>query len=238
MSGAAKDKRKNLLITGAVFLAAILMGTLLKSNLTISAETPYPTGLPGLLQLEIENEGLAAENERLRQELTQLQNSRNVSALAGEQMDAARLNAGQVELTGPGIRVVLDDAVVRESEGYGNYVIHEQYLRQLVNVLWSGGAEAIAVNDQRVTGQTEIFCSGAFIQINGTRQSPPYRIVALGNQSDLRAALQFYFWDKLGYYQQQYGITRELEIPTQHLSVPAAKTRPIRFAAQAREGGT
>ncbi|MDR1070840.1 MAG: DUF881 domain-containing protein [Gracilibacteraceae bacterium] len=233
MEGAA---RKNWPLTAAVFLVVLLTVTLLKSNLTATAEPSYPTGLPGLLQLEIENERLAAENERLRQDLTQLQNSQNGSALASEQMDTARLNAGQIELTGSGIRVTLDDALERENSGYGNYVIHEEYLRQLVNVLWSGGAEAIAINDQRVTGQTEIFCSGAFIQINGTRQSPPYKIVALGNQSDLRAALQFYFWDKLGYYQQQYGITRELEIPVQPLTVPAAKTHAIRFAAQAREG--
>ncbi|MDR1961980.1 MAG: DUF881 domain-containing protein [Gracilibacteraceae bacterium] len=221
-------------MAGVLFVAALLMVMLLKSNLSATAETGQ-TGLPGLLQLEVENEQLAKDNERLWQELTQLQNNQNGSELAAEQMDAARLNAGQAEMTGPGIRIILDDAAERENTGYGNYVIHEEYLRQLVNVLWSGGAEAIAINDQRVTGQTEIFCSGAFIQINGVRQSPPYRIVALGNQSDLRAALQFYFWDQLGYYQQQYGITRELEIPTQPLTVPAAKSRAIRFAAPVRE---
>jgi uncharacterized protein YlxW (UPF0749 family) len=232
-----KPGRDNRLISVTLFLFALLTVMLVKSNLTAAAaESAAPTGLPGLLQLEIENEQLAAENERLWRELTQLQNSRDSSELATVQLETARLNAGQAEMAGPGLRITLDDAQVRENSGYGNYVIHEEYLRQLVNVLWSGGAEAIAINDQRVTGQTEIFCSGAFIQINGVRQSPPYKIVALGNQSDLRAALQFYFWDQLGHYQQQYGITRELEIPVQPLTVPAAKARAIRFAAPTREG--
>jgi len=109
-------------------------------------------------------------------------------------------------------------------------------LRTLINILWNGGAEAIAVNNQRITTHTEIFCSGSYIQINGTRQMPPYKIVAIGNQDNLQSALQFYFWDKLGEYQQQYGITRKLEVPSEPLRVPAAIERNYMYAEPVKEG--
>lgn len=194
------------------------------------------TNLPSLLQLELENEQLAKENEKLWDELTRLQAGQSAAALASEQLEEAKKNAALVGLTGPGIRIILDDSDLDRSSEYGNYVIHEEYLRTLINILWNGGAEAIAVNNQRVTTHTEIFCSGAFIQINGTRQMPPYKIVAIGNQSNLTSALQFYFWDKLGEYQQQYGITRKLETPEEPLTVPAGKQYPYNYTEPVKEG--
>jgi uncharacterized protein YlxW (UPF0749 family) len=233
----AHKKSAVLLVSGGVFLVALMTVLILRSNIFAGSEAAASqTSLPTLLQLELENEQLAAENARLWQELTQLQNSQNATALTSDQLETEKMNAALVAMTGPGLVITLDDSQeVRESANV-NYVIHEEYLRQIVNVLWSGGAEAIAINDQRLTGQSEIFCSGAFIQINGTRQSPPYRIVVLGSQSDLRAALQFYFWDQLGHYQQQYGITREMEVSPTPLTVPAAKSKTFRYSEPVREG--
>jgi uncharacterized protein YlxW (UPF0749 family) len=236
-NGAAPKKSAVLLISGGVFLVALLSVLILRS-IALADATPSAsqTNLPALLQLEMENEQLATENARLWQELTQLQNSQNATTLTSEQLETEKINAALLAMTGPGLTITLDDSQEVRENASVNYVIHEEYLRQIVNVLWSGGAEAIAINDQRLTGQSEIFCSGAFIQINGTRQSPPYRIVVLGSQSDLRAALQFYFWDQLGHYQQQYGITREMEISETPLTVPAAKSRTFRYAETVKEG--
>jgi uncharacterized protein YlxW (UPF0749 family) len=192
--------------------------------------------LPNLLQLELENEQLAKENEKLWKELTNLQAGQSAAAMASEKLNNVKMNAGLIELAGPGIRITLDDSQLERDQEYGNYVIHEEYLRTLVNILWNGGAEAIAINNQRITTHTEIFCSGAYIRINGTRQMPPYQIVAIGDQDDLESALQFYFWDKLGEYQQQYGITRKLEIPEEALIVPAGKEREYQFVEPVKEG--
>lgn len=197
---------------------------------------PQDASLPNLLQYELENEQLAKENEKLWKELTNLQAGQNAAAMASEKLTQAKMNAGLIKLTGPGLIITLDDSQLERNEEYGNYVIHEEYLRTLVNILWSGGAEAIAINNQRITTHTEIFCNGPYIRINGTRQMPPYRITAIGEQDDLESALQFYFWDKLGQYQKQYGITRKLEIPEEPLTVPAAKERSYRFVEPVKEG--
>lgn len=202
-----------------------------------NSENRHDAALPNLLQLELENEQLVKENEKLWNELTRLQAGQSATAMASQQLEEAKLNAGLIALNGSGIRIILDDSDYNERPSeFGNYVIHEEYLRQLINILWNGGAEAIAVNDQRITSHTEIFCSGAFIQINGTRQMPPYVITAIGNQNNLQSALQFYFWDKLGDYQERYGITRKLEIPEEPVTIPPANTFNYRYAEPATEG--
>ncbi|MPN27284.1 hypothetical protein SDC9_174714 [bioreactor metagenome] len=115
-------------------------------------------------------------------------------------------------------------------------MIHEEYIRQIVNWLWNGGAEAISVNGQRITSATEVFCSGSYIQINGTLQMAPYIIEAVGDQHNLQSALKFYFWDRLGEYQQQYGITRTLEAPDETLTIPAGQLKKFKYAEPVKGG--
>lgn len=225
------------LITLGMLTIGVFSVILVKSYYKANSETqPTDANLPSLLQLELENEQLAKENEKLWNELSKLQAGQSAAVLTSEQIEKASMNAGLIPLSGLGIRIMLDDSDLDRDSEYGNYVIHEEYLRTLINILWNGGAEAIAVNNQRISTHTEIFCSGAFIQINGTRQMPPYNITAIGNQDNLKSALQFYFWDKLGEYQQEYGITRKLEVPVEPVSVPAAKEYSYKYVEPVKEG--
>jgi len=232
---AKKNSALSLITIGMIIIGFLGMG-LIKSYQTPRDANVTDASLPNLLQLELENEQLAKENAKLWEELAKIQAGQSAAALASEQIEEASINAGLVPLTGLGIVITLDDSDYERSSEYENYVIHEEYLRTLINILWNGGAEAIAVNNQRITTHTEIFCSGSYIQINGTRQMPPYKIVAIGNQDNLQSALQFYFWDKLGEYQQQYGITRKLEVPSEPLRVPAAIERNYMYAEPVKEG--
>ncbi|NLO98374.1 MAG: DUF881 domain-containing protein [Peptococcaceae bacterium] len=215
------------------FFSVVLIKAYYQHN---KADDVQEASLPSLIQLEMENEKLTQENENLWEELTKLQAADGAAALASQQLEEASINACLVGMTGPGIKIILDDSREERIAEAGNYVIHEEYLSALVNALWNGGAEAIAINNQRLTAHTEIFCSGSYIQINGTRQMPPYHIVAIGNQENLKSALQFYLWDKLGEYQQLYGITRKLETPKEPLTVPAAKQFTFKYAQPVKEG--
>lgn len=231
------NKNKALgLITAGLLLVSFFMTIVLKSYNSSNKNTqPQEVNVTNLLQLELENEQMAKENKRLATEMTQVQAGQSAEMLASQQLAGAIMNAGQVAVTGKGIRITLDDSIQDRDSEASNYVIHEEYLRTIVNALWNGGAEAIAVNNQRLTTHSEIFCNGSFIQINGTRQMPPYEIIAIGNQNNLNGALQFYLWDKLGEYQQLYGITRKLESPAEPLNVPAAKTYEYQYAEPVKE---
>ncbi|MDD2234342.1 MAG: DUF881 domain-containing protein [Desulfitobacteriaceae bacterium] len=231
-------KNARYLLTLAAFVTGILFLMLFKSNGVLGDPvTTAETTLPNLVQTELENLQLANDNEKLRQELTNYEQGQTSAMLADQQLLDAKRNAGLNSMNGPGLQITLDDSN-RQAEGADtqNYVIHEAYIRQLVNILWSGGAEAISVNDQRITSDTEFFCSGPFIQINGTRQMTPYVISAIGDSHNLQSALNFhYVWDQLEDFQNQYGIIRELEV-LDNVTVPAGKLRTYHYAEPVKEG--
>jgi uncharacterized protein YlxW (UPF0749 family) len=193
--------------------------------------------VPSLIQTEQENQQLSVENEKIQLELVKYAQGQSASTLANQQVQEAKMNAGLVGVSGQGVRITLDDSkrVVKEQEDPMLFVIHEQYIREIFNALWNGGAEAIAVNGQRVTTNTEVFCGGSYIQINGTRQMPPYVIEAIGDTNTLSAALNFYGWFKLGDLQQQNGINRKLEVLSK-VVIPAGKLRDYHYSEPVKEG--
>ena len=230
-------KEQTLLSFGSVLIGFLFI-MLLKTQGAAGSQTfRQETAVPSLVQTEQENQQISNDNVKLEQELDKYNKGESASVLASQQLQEARMNAGLVALTGPGIRITLDDSkrVAQGQDDPNSYFIHEQYIREIFNALWNGGAEAIAVNSQRVTSNTEVFCGGSFIQINGTRQMPPYIIEAIGDKSNLTAALNFYGWDKLGDFQQQYGITRKLET-VDRLTIPAGKLRQYQYAQPVKEG--
>ena len=60
----------------------------------------------------------------------------------------------------------------------------------VINELKAAGAEAVSVNGQRITSNTEIRCVGPVIQINGIRLTAPFKISAIGSPSTLANSLK------------------------------------------------
>ncbi|WP_088188615.1 DUF881 domain-containing protein [Desulfosporosinus sp. FKA] len=230
-------RERSLLGLGSVLIGFLFVMLLKAHGIAGNDPLGQETAVPNLVQTELENQQISVENDKLRQELAKYAQGQSASTLANQQLQDAEMNSGLIAVSGPGLRITLDDSkrTVQGQDDLNNYYIHEQYIREIFNALWNGGAEAIAVNGQRVTTNTEVFCGGSFIQINGTRQMPPYVIEAIGDKTNLTAALKFYGWDRLGDFQQQYGITRKLEIE-QNLTLPAGKLKPYRFAQPVKEG--
>lgn len=230
------DKRERSLLGLASVLLGFLFVILLKAQgVTGSQVALQKTAVPSLIQTEQENQQLSVENEKIQLELVKYAEGQSALTLANQQLQEAKMNAGLIGVTGPGIRITLDDS---KSDAKGvdekNY-IHEEYIRAIFNALWNGGAEAIAVNGQRVTTNTEVFCAGSYIQINGTSQMPPYVIEAIGETNNLSSALDFYVWHQLADLQRQYGITRKLEVLKEDM-IPAGKLRDYHYAEPVKEG--
>lgn len=232
------EKRERSLLGLASILIGFLFIILLKTQGAAGSQvTRQETAVPSLIQTEQENQQISVDNEKIQQELAKYAQGQSASTLADQQLQEAQMNAGVIAVTGPGVRITLDDskrAAIGE-EDPSSFLIHEQYIREIFNALWNGGAEAIAVNGQRVTTNTEVFCSGSYIQINGTRQMPPYVIEAIGDTNNLSSALKFYGWDKLGDLQLQYGITRKLEVLKEDV-IPAGEMRDYHYAEPVKEG--
>lgn len=231
-------KREQLLLGLGFVLVGFLFVILLKTQGIIGTQVKsQETAVPSLIQTEQENQQLSVEIEKLQLELQKYAQSQSASTVANEQLQEAQRNAGLIGVTGPGVRITLDDSkrVITAQDDPMLFLIHEQYIREILNALWNGDAEAIAVNDQRMMTNTELFCSGSYIQINGTPQMPPYVIEAIGEPNTLAGALNFYGWFKLGDLQEQNGIVRKLEV-LDKIDIPAGKMRNFRYAEPVKEG--
>ncbi len=94
------------------------------------------------------------------------------------------VKSGTVPVRGPGVRVVADDAPGATSPR--NQVLDTD-LQKLVNGLWGAGAEAIALNGQRLTTLSTIRLAGGAITVNARSLRRPYVVSAIGNQDTLPA---------------------------------------------------
>ena len=124
-----------------------------------------------------------------------------VDALSTEQTDQSDLaprlaeraaQAGLTAVTGPAVTVTLDDAPESVSANGLDpdlLVVHQQDIQAVVNALWSGGAEAMTIQGQRVISTTGVKCVGNTVVLHGVPYAPPYVISAIGDQRRLRAAL-------------------------------------------------
>lgn len=148
-------------------------------------------------QLEAEQSALKAEIARLRADLATLQSqaAEETDRLRrlDDELDAQSAVAGLTAVRGPGVAVTLDDSSIRNisaSSDPNAYLVHEFDVRDVINVLWLGGAEAIAVNDERIVGNTSVYCVGSTVMVNTTRLSPPYVIRAIGEPGLLAGTLR------------------------------------------------
>lgn len=94
--------------------------------------------------------------------------------------------AGFTPVTGPGIRIDLDNGAYSDPD---TEHIRDSDLALLVNALWTAGAEAIAINGQRISSRTAIRNSGTAIEVNSTGIAPPYVVQAIGNNDTLAARI-------------------------------------------------
>ena len=150
--------------------------------------TEHESGALAIRRLEAEQQELKEGIGRIREQLDK--NRRELAADTemlkeiNMELERQKMMAGLVAVTGPGVQVTLDDSNIQSVPATADpsaYLIHEYDLRDVVNLLWMAGSEAIAVNDERIVATTSIYCVGSTVMVNDTRLSPPYLIQAVGN---------------------------------------------------------
>ncbi len=186
--------------TYVVFLVpAVILGVLVAAQWQTQARR---TPLASRYQLQLaeaastlqdEQTGLKAEVVRLRAELDAITaQSADVggrSAAVKADLDRLRAYSGLSPISGAGVTVTLDDGRVPASAPARTIelaIVHSSDITDVFNTAWKGGAEAIAVNGERITGSSA--CVGAVIQINGTLLSPPFVVRIVGPPDRLLAA--------------------------------------------------
>ena len=151
----------------------------------VTVRAPERERLASLIRAEeSRSSDLRLTADDLRRQVAGIQKSRGDGGAGPSAAALTTLRAGMglVAAEGPGLVVTLDDSSERESPSgnLNDLVIHSQDVQAVANGLWAAGAEALAVNGQRVVPTSAILCVGNTLLTNGTVHSPPFRFTAIG----------------------------------------------------------
>lgn len=138
-----------------------------------------------------ERDALAEEVVQLRERVSNFRETNEAMKDLQEDLEKARTIACLNAVKGPGIIVTLDDSTrtLQSGENPNNLLIHELDLLIVVNELRTSGAEAISINDERITALSEIRCAGTLILVNWNKIAPPFIIKAIGDPNKLESGM-------------------------------------------------
>ncbi|MFE0778950.1 DUF881 domain-containing protein [Streptomyces sp. NPDC058861] len=143
-------------------------------------------------------DGLERDIERIRAEVGERQR-RALQEHGGDQAELVALLSGATPVHGPGVKLVVDDAKdtdtggggPRESSGFSDTGrVRDRDMQRVVNGLWESGAEAVAINGQRLTSLSAIRAAGDAILVDNKPLVPPYTVLAIGDGQKLSTAFQ------------------------------------------------
>ncbi len=136
------------------------------------------------------------EIERLRTRLAEYEeeaaSEKGLVRLMTEELRNARIALGLSPVRGPGVELELADSTMMagsEPGGQDVFVIHDFDLRNIANELWAAGAEAVALNGQRLVTGSAITYSARLIKVDDVTISSPFTFRAIGEPDNLTSAL-------------------------------------------------
>ncbi len=199
------DGRIRMLAWGSAALAVCLVaGLLLGTTRGVSdgdelraSDSTRLSDLVRAAQVKVDELGVLRDDLAARVAALQNQAATTDDDVAGvlSTADALAEPAGLTARRGPGVTVTLTDAPRGPDGRYptdaapDDLVVHQQDVQSVLNALWAGGAEAIAMQDQRIVATSAPRCIGNTLLLHGRTYSPPYVITALGDRARLEAAL-------------------------------------------------
>ncbi len=198
-------------------------------------------------------ESATADADDLEDDVDDLRNdvsARQRAALrkhGGGQAELVSLLSGATPVRGPGVRLVVNDKKQadqggggpRDSAGFSDTGrVRDRDMQRVVNGLWQSGAEAIAINDQRLTALSAIRAAGDAILVDNKPLVPPYTVLAVGQGQQLSTRFQN---SPDGQYlhalQENFGIRTSISV-ADGLRLPAAPSVTVRTAEPKAGKGT
>lgn len=194
-----------------IFIAIVcaLLGFLLAYQFKVLASKNNQTNISNYdksdIMLEIESlkkekEELLTQNTKLSEELKQMEESAGKDGDLGKEiknkLDNARMHLGVVDVKGQGITLTISpkSSIFGSNPNDSSRDLGEDELVHIVNLLWYSGAEAISINDIRITPQTGIKTAGNGVAIGSTGKIYPRDkivIKAIGEKGRLNAGISF-----------------------------------------------
>jgi len=173
---------------------AALLAILLGFAVATQVHQNQVVGLESLRQSELVTilDNATSLSSRLDENARQLQTTRDelVSGSTGdaaalkaaqERLDALGVLAGTARAHGPGIQMTIGDPSAK---------VTPSLLLDAIEELRDAGAEAIQVGDVRVVASSSFGQSGSGVEIDGTKLTQPYVILAIGDAQTMSSAME------------------------------------------------
>jgi uncharacterized protein YlxW (UPF0749 family) len=244
-------------VTGLCFILGFLLAGSVQTVTTIRRDGSSPPRVgqpPGGVSAslaakvrDMEKEIASLRDQKTKLESTLAQGTGEAKAL-NDELQKTKLLAGLTPVRGVGIVLTLQDSKKRPPSDRiaerDKYTIHDLDLQQAVNELGASGAEAIAINGQRVIGRTAIRCVGPTIQVNGVPLSNPFEVSAIGDPDTLASALNLPWGllDEMRRYDPamcritKRGKGHELELPAYTGNTDVRYAKPAGTSGHDRSG--
>lgn len=250
-AGEAPPSRTGWVLAVGLVLIGLLLAT---AALQVRNRAPAAAQARDALTGEIEQRTAAAD--RLETDLQELRESvataredalgltSTGSALAATLTDL-EVVTGAGAVRGPAVVINLEDAEDTDPDGGTDPRsgqdstegrVTDRDLQTVVNEVWAAGAEAVAINGQRLTSLSAIRSAGQAILVDFRPLSPPYDLVAVGNPDTMRSRIVDGFGGSYLQVLRNYGI--EYSIKTRDsVRLPAAAGLPVRYATVPEQPG-
>jgi uncharacterized protein YlxW (UPF0749 family) len=213
----------------------------------VLADEPESTRARAGLVEEVRARQAKTDTLQQRADLLRDEVARQRDAALGEDEVAALHNleaaTGLSKVTGDGVVVRVADAqgpvdpVTGKPNGTNLGLVHDHDLQSIVNALWQSGAEAVAVNGQRLTATSTIRLAGSAILVDFRPVSSPYEITAIGPQNLGRTFDDSPTGRRFKRYIGAYGMGFEVR-ERGDLTLPAAADPQLRYATPKRPDNT
>lgn len=187
-----------------IVLLSVVLGLLLAAQIkTFETGVKY-LSIKDMYTLSIELESQKSELNLLNSKITDLKTQISAYQTAKEdeeidyeqfllnEIEMTKMSAGLTKVEGPGVVIIVTDGTreLIEDENPNNLLVHDIDIRAMVDDMRNAGAEAIAINGQRVIfNKSNIICAGPTIKINDQVFAPPYIIEAIGDRKFLESAI-------------------------------------------------
>jgi uncharacterized protein YlxW (UPF0749 family) len=197
---------------------------------------------------QVASDQMQREADALRAEVARDREAALADSAAGQQsareLKKLESTTGLGSVTGPGLVVTVgdgpppEDPVTGEPTGELDLAqVLDRDLQEMVNALWRAGAEAVAIDGQRLTPTSTIRLAGEAILVDLRPVTSPYEIKAIGDPDRLNdrftgSAIARQFRGYVKRYEMSFQVRRSGD-----LSLPASAGSPLSYAHAPDVGG-
>lgn len=189
-----------------VFLSTLMVGFLIAANFNFDGfessmqldTREYQNAIEEKQKLLSQIASLKEDNEEIVNKIDEYSNNDREQEKIYEDMKNQLSDYGMVtglnEVMGPGIVITVNDGKYYEEDqtSYESWskIFHDSDFALLLYQIRAAGAEAISVNNHRITSSSAVMCNSSYLGFDdGTQLYAPFNIYAIGNPEILQEAL-------------------------------------------------